>query len=673
MPDPQQQLTDPDVWLSKQGTGSPEGLTDPDQWMQQQNKPTAASAPNKRVDVGRGGVLSGLQGAEHIGPGPSSFQEKGQNLFGYISDPKVMFPTMATMAAAPFTAGMSVPASATIMGGVNAAATAAAHGQEAAAGIPQPPLKDEMLWSFAGGAAPEAFGLLPGRFHRTPAGEQAQKLLGNKAGLHEVADHPVIDFMHNIATAGMGGRGRMEAAQAARSGEELQSLINKSEEFAPASGAKLLPDVAQQGADIRSTILDRAGKFYGGVVAPAYQDFGPGEKYGRINVVRMDPKGNAYVSTVNDILKERSEVGKAMSASSDRMEQAALRDHYDSLTKEIENHLPQGGQVAWQKAKAAQGFYSKTWENPTVEQILQSPTKENEVLSLLYNPQGGGELGGKPLRTSDKPVVTGGVAPANTQQTGMVKAGTPPGTVPPAPPGKYTPRTMQVSKTNAELLKEAKNAMGQDEWNHTAVAAIQHIVEASTNDQGILDGARLKKLFEAMDPDVKDVLFSSKTGKQDELSNLINTIAYAERKPKSAAGTLFINIRQGAAIIGGLSAAAGLAGELMGNDSNTSRAGLVTGGALMFAPNIMARILTSPTARDWLTRSATAVSPTVKERMVQMAVKTALQYTGRSAMQQTQQKGPGDSQAPNNIRFSSTNPADQFLKPPPGTVPEPPK
>lgn len=660
MPDPQVQLTDPDIWMQKNQAAQPE---DPDAWMQKQK--TTKTAPA----AGPYNPLSGLAKAEHIGPGPSAMQEKVQRGLEFITDPKVMVPTAATALAAPFTAGLSIPASAAIMGGVNAAATAAAHGAESAFGVPQPPLSSEMLWSFAGGAAPEGLGILsrgPRFFTRSPMGEQAQSLLGDRAGLHEVAQHPVIDFMHNIASAGMGGTGRMEAARAARSADELQALIGKSEEFAPSSGAKLLPDVEQQGADIRSTIVDRAGKFYGGVVAPAYQDFGPGEKYGRINVVRMDPKGNAYVSTINDILKERSEVGKAMSSSSDRMEQAALRDHYDSLTKEIENHLPQDGQVAWQRAKAAHGFYSKTWENPTVEQILQSPTKENEVLSLLYNPQGGGALGGKGLRTSDKPVVTGGVAPAVTSQTGMVKAGTPPGTVPPAPPGKFTARTMQVSKTNAELLKEAKNAMGADEWNHTAVAAIQHIVESAVSDQGILDGAKLKNLFEAMDPDVKNILFGT-SNKTDELGNLINTIAYAERKPKSAAGTLFINIRQGAAMIGALTAGAGLASEVLGGDSKTGRAGLITGGALMLSPNIMARILSSPAARDWLTRSANAVSPTVKERMVNMAIKTSAQYLGRSAVKSADQR---EEQRPMSAKV---DPNKLFLTPPPGTVPEPPR
>ncbi len=656
MPPQQQQLTDPDVWMQGQQQAAPE---DPDVWMQKQAK-TAPFNP-----------MSGLTKAEHIGPGPSAIQETGQNILNTVADPKMAVPALATAAAAPFTAGMSIPASASVMAGVNAAGTGIAHGINSLFGIPQPPLKGELTWSAAGGAAPEMLGVLgrgPQFFTRSPMGEQSLKLLGDKAGLHEVAQHPVIDFMHNIASAGMGGRGRMEAAQADRATEELQSLIGKSEEFAPggSTNAKLLPDVAQQGADIRSSITGLAGNFYNGVVAPAYHEFGPGEQYGRIPVSRVDSKGNPYVSTVNDILKERSEVGKAMSATTDRMERSSLSAQYDSLTKEIENHLPQSGQFAWQKAKSAHAVYSKVWENLTVEQILQSPTKENEVLSLLYNPQGGGALGGKPLQTSDKTIVKGGTFQSNPPtSTGLVPQGT---AIPPAPAAQTvrSGRSFQLSKSNAELLKEAKTAMGNDEWNHTAVAAIQHIVESAVGNDGILDGAKLKNLFEAMDPDVKDVLFGT-SGKTDELGNLINTVAYAERKPKSAAGTLFINIRQGAAIIGAASAAAGVAGELLGDKSGASGTGMITGGVLMLSPNIMARILSSPVARDWLTKSANAISPTVKEKMVNMAIKTSAQYLGRGAFKAADQREQSKRQS------VSVDPNNLFLQPPPGQIAEPPK
>jgi hypothetical protein len=587
--------------------------------------------PAPRPTLQTGYILGDPTKPAHIGAGPSEWQETAQGFLNNLTDPKNFMPAAAGAIATPFTGGMSIPAAASIMGGATAVGTAAGR-QMTPDNIPQPPLGWDLLTSFAGGAAPELFSPM-GRsfnlFKETPQGIEARQLLGNKAGLRQVSESPVLDWIHNVANAGLGGTSKMAEAAQGRSAEELHALSNASESFAPAGGAKLWANPAQQGADVRQAVLDRGGQFYSNIVKPAYDNFN--QQFGQNYII--DPLTGTPIGTVKSFTEMRSEIGNEISMidpdkPGGRQARAEKMKQLDNVTKLIESNLPPNGRQAWDFAKAAHGYYKDTFENRTVQQLLQSPTKDTDVLEMLFNPQKG-------LRTSDETVYAGG-------------------------------RGQQISRNNYQLLAQAKKAMGQEEWQHTAVASVQHLVNAATDDNGMLNGMKLKNLYEQMDPDARDLLFGAGQKGRD-LGKLINTIAYAERPAKTAAGTLFINIRQGAAMmkLAGTAAAAGsIAGAAIGSQKGREEgalAGLGTAGAVLLSPRVFATILTSPTARDLLVKSATAATPTLKQQLVRAAIAAGEQEFGRATVNTALQEGTPGSQTPNG-QFNA--PIFQLAQPP---------
>lgn len=587
----------------------------------------ARRATQPAPSINTGNMLGDSTKPAHIGAGPSSFQEMGQKAISTIADPHVLLPTLGAAAAAPFTGGMSIPAAAMTMGAGTATGEAIAQGVDASGAIPKPPSGWDILANFGSGAMQELGGRLiagPHLFTKTPMGERVEQLYGDKAGLADVIDHPAADWMKNVATAGLGGSARMNTAKTAKSVEGLQSIVNASEDFAPSGGAKLLPDPAMQGSDIRSAIIDRKGQFNSQIVQPNYNRFT--QNYGGMPV--KDAQGNV-VGTVKSYIEKRSRLGNDIANVSNdgngRQIKRQMMQEHDNLTQMIEGALPPNGKRDWEFARGAHKYMANTFENDTVNQLLQSPTKDTDVLNMLYDPS--------KIRSSDETVYAGG-------------------------------RPTEVSRNNYQILNQAKKAMGPIEWQHTAVAAAQKLIAAATDEQGMLNGAKLRTMAEGMNPDSKDLLFGvgPKAAKFDDL---INTIAYGDRPTKSSAGTLFINIRQGAAILGGISAAGTAAGEVLGNDKakEAGYGGMLASGALLISPNILARILTSPTARDWLAKSANAATPQIKDRLVRAAIAAA----GQGAMQTGMRLRAEDN------TFKQANERNQMpafgLTPPPATTP----